>query len=134
MSHHTASCRCGAIRFEAHSDPVFSGYCHCTDCRRATGSPVAAFVGFNTQDSRFIGKAPATFGKAPVTRSFCADCGAPIAYADARLPDRVFIMLGAMDAPNDYPPTMHSYAGNALSFFHLDDDLPRLEANAVPRP
>lgn len=130
---HTGGCRCGAIRFEARSDPFYASYCHCGDCRRATGSPVAAFVGFHTADAAFS-EPPATYGAVPIERSFCARCGAPLAYKDERLPGQIFMMLGAMDAPENYPPSVHGYISEALPFFHLDDDLPRMETNTVPRP
>ncbi|HEV7414647.1 MAG TPA: GFA family protein [Tianweitania sediminis] len=134
MSLHTASCRCGAIRFEARAEPFYASYCHCEDCRRASGSPVAAFVGFYIRDARFIGEAPGTYGAAPVTRSFCRTCGAPLSYVDARLPDQIFMMLGAMDAPEKYPPTVHGYVSEALPFFHIADGLPQMETSTVPRP
>lgn len=134
VSLHTASCRCGAIRFEARAEPFYASYCHCEDCRRASGSPVAAFVGFYTRDARFIGEAPGTYGAAPVTRSFCRTCGAPLSYVDARLPDQIFMMLGAMDAPEKYPPTVHGYVSEALPFFHIADGLPQMETSTVPRP
>ena len=134
MTLHTGSCRCGAIRFEADADPFYTGYCHCSDCRRATGAPMAAFVGFRTEHARFSGETPSTYGTAPVSRSFCGTCGAPIAYFDARLPDQIFMMLGAMDEPKNYAPTVHGYISSALPFLHLDDDLPRMETNTVPRP
>lgn len=134
MTVHSGGCRCGAIRFEASADPAYASYCHCGDCRRASGAPVAAFVGFNTADIRFSGAAAATYGTAPVKRSFCGNCGAPIAYTDERLSDRIFFMLGAMDAPENYPPRMHGYVGEQLPFFHVDDGLPRMETMTVPRP
>jgi hypothetical protein len=134
MTLHTGSCRCGAIRFEAHADPFYTSYCHCNDCRRATGAPVAAFVGFRAEHAAFSGETPATYGKAPVKRSFCGKCGAPIAYFDTRLPDQIFMMLGAMDAPRNYPPSVQGYISEALPFFHIADDLPRMETNTVPRP
>eukprot|EP01035_Chromulina_nebulosa_P056610 gene56610-77583_t len=126
----SGGCRCGAIRFEAASDPFYASYCHCSDCRQASGAPVAAFVGFRTADFRYSGESRKTYGKAPVKRSFCNICGAPIAYADARLPDQIFVMLGAMDRPEDYPPRLHGYAeGRLIMKFtlswlktHLDTD------------
>ena len=39
---HTGGCRCGAVRFEASADPHHVSYCHCKDCRRASGAPVSA--------------------------------------------------------------------------------------------
>ncbi|MBP1851245.1 GFA family protein [Rhizobium halophytocola] len=134
MAKHTGGCRCGAIRFEADADPIYASYCHCEDCKRASGAPMAAFVGFHAADVTFDGEDAATYGKAPVSRSFCATCGAPLAYADARLPERIFFMLGAMDAPENYPPTVHAYAPEALPFLHMDDGLPRSDTMTVPRP
>lgn len=134
MTLHTGGCRCGAIRFVASADPFYTSYCHCGDCRRASGAPVSAFVGFRAAEVRFKGSSGATYGKGSVSRSFCADCGAPIAYRDARLPDQIFFMLGAMDTPENFPPRVHGYVREQLPFFHLDDDLPRMDTNTVPRP
>ena len=134
MTLHTGGCRCGAIRFQASADPFYTSYCHCGDCRRASGAPIVAFVGFYSDDVTFTGEDASTYGEAPVTRSFCGTCGAPLAYTDARLGDQIFMMLGAMDAPENYPPTVHGYVREELPFFHLDDGLPRMETNTVPRP
>ena len=134
MTQHTGGCRCGAIRFTASAQPFYASYCHCGDCRRASGAPVSAFVGFYKADIRFEGPTGSTYGQTPVKRSFCGTCGAPIAYTDERLGDQIFIMLGAMDAPENHPPRVHGYVRQELPFFHLDDGLPRLETNTVPRP
>jgi hypothetical protein len=131
---HSGGCRCGAIRFGANAEPFYASYCHCSDCRHASGAPMAAFVGFYAADVGFTGERGSTYGVAPVTRSFCANCGAPIAYTDDRLPDQIFFMLGAMDAPERYPPRVHGYVCEQLPFLHLDDGLPRMETNTAPRP
>jgi hypothetical protein len=131
---HSGGCRCGAIKFEASSEPFYTSYCHCSDCRRATGAPLAAFVGFFAKDVTFSGVEPSKYGKHPVKRSFCANCGAPIAYSDARLSHQIFLMLGAMDHPERYAPAIHGYVSEQLPFLHLNDDLPRLETHTAPRP
>ena len=71
---------------------------------------------------------------APVTRSFCGVCGSPIAYADGRIGDRIYFMLGAMDAPENYKPTLHAYVREQLPFVHMPDGLPRHLGTSVPRP
>ena len=61
MSHHTGGCRCGAIRFEAAGEPVHISYCHCGDCRRASGAPLTAFIGFGAADVTFHGEEGAAY-------------------------------------------------------------------------
>ena len=31
------SCLCGAVRYTAESEPIFSGHCHCLDCQKESG-------------------------------------------------------------------------------------------------
>lgn len=130
---HTGGCRCGAVRFEASDEPHHISYCHCTDCRRATGAPVSAFVGFAADNVRFTIGEPRLFENGAASRSFCATCGSPIAYADARLENQIWFMLGAMDRPEDYVPTLHAYVCEQLRYVHMPDDLPRLVRSSVER-
>jgi hypothetical protein len=131
---HTGGCRCGAVRFETNADPHHVSYCHCTDCRKATGAPVSAFVGFMAENVLVRGDTLRSFDNGPVTRSFCATCGTPIAYTDSRIGDRVYFMLGAMDMPALYRPTVHAYVREQLPFLHMPDGLPREVKTSVPRP
>jgi len=131
---HTGGCRCGAVRFHADAEPLSVSYCHCSDCRRATGAPVSAFVGFAAGAVSVSGDPLRSFRNGPVTRSFCGTCGSPLAYADQRLADRVWFMLGAMDAPAGYAPTLHAWAAEQLPFLHVPDGLPRHQKSSVIRP
>ena len=131
---YTGGCRCGAVRFEASAEPHHVSYCHCVDCRRASGAPVLAFVGFMADEVAVEGEGLRTFDSGPVTRSFCGVCGSPIAYVDARLAGRIYFVLGAMDAPENYVPTLHAYVSQQLPYLHFEDGLPRLERTSVPRP
>ncbi len=131
---HTGGCRCGAVRFEATVDPHHTSYCHCADCRHASGAPVSAFVGFMADSVAFAGEEPRTYVNGPVTRSFCGTCGAPIAYVDERIGETTYFMLGAMDAPANYKPTLHAYVREQLPYLHMPDGLPRHVASSVPRP
>jgi hypothetical protein len=46
MSVLTGSCRCGETTFEvADVDPMFSGFCHCSRCRRTVGAPCVHVLG-----------------------------------------------------------------------------------------
>ncbi len=132
-SEHKGGCRCGAVRFEAAAEPVHVSYCHCGDCRQATGAPVSAFVGFATEVVSLTREAMKTFDNGPVTRSFCGVCGSPIAYIDSRIGGDVYFMLGAMDEPAAYKPTLHAYVREQLPYLHMPDGLPRHVLSSVAR-
>ena len=106
---HTGGCRCGAVRFEASAEPHHISYCHCGDCRRASGAPVSAFVGFMADQVALDGKALKRFENGPVTRSFYGICGSPIAYVDGRLSGHIYFTLGSMDMPAYFKPTHHAH-------------------------
>jgi hypothetical protein len=131
---HAGGCRCSAVRFSATAEPHHVSYCHCADCRRASGAPVSAFVGFMRDDVEITGSTLRSFENGPVTRSFCGTCGSPIAYVDNRLEGRVWLMLGAMDHPASYKPSLHAYVSEQLPYVQMPDGLPRHLGTSVPRP
>lgn len=131
---HHGGCACGAVRFEISGAPLNASYCHCSDCRRASGAPVSAFVGFASDDVMFEKNTVSAYRNGRATRYFCATCGSPIAYEDSRLPDRLYFMLGVMDEPEAIPPDVHAFHDERLSFLTIDDALPRLPGFSVARP
>jgi hypothetical protein len=131
---HTGSCRCGTVQFAVSAEPFHISYCHCADCRKASGAPVSTFVGFVAADVALEGASLRVFENGPVKRSFCGTCGTPIAYADDRLANQIYFMLGAMDAPGNYKPTLHAYVREQLPFVHMPDGLQRFPRSSVTRP
>jgi len=123
----TGGCLCGAVRFRLSERPDWTSYCHCKDCRKATGAPVVAFVGAATAAVSFEGEIePASHrSSAEVRRRFCPRCGSPIAYQDAQLRGMIYFFLGALDEPEAFPPGHHAWESQRLPWLHLDDELPR---------
>jgi hypothetical protein len=121
------------VRFTATSEPSHVSYCHCNDCRQASGAPVSAFVGFAADAVTVEGDALTTYQNGAATSDFCKICGTPISYSDTGIPNRVYFMLGAMDAPQEYKPTLHAYVRQQLHYLHMPDGLPRYPGTSVPR-
>ena len=123
----TGGCLCGAVRFRLGEMPDWVSDCHCKDCRKASGAPLAVFVGAAAAGVGFEGEVdPAVHHSSPgVRRSFCPRCGSPIAFQDARLPETIYFFLGTLDAPEAFPPRHHAFESQRLPWLRIDDDLPR---------
>ncbi len=46
---YSARCYCGGTRLLFRAPPTTSSYCHCVDCRRWSGAPLAAFATMQSQ-------------------------------------------------------------------------------------
>lgn len=108
--------------------PVTAAYCHCTDCRRWTGAPVAAFAAFDSAGVTGLGD-PVRFA-AGVARWACTDCGSPLAATFDYLPDQTYVPVGILDQVDLITPELHSHADSRVSWLHIADDLPRFSASA----
>ncbi len=124
-------CLCGAIGFVATGAPLWVAHCHCQSCRRSAGSPFATFIGFPTDRVAFTAGTPATYASSPgVRRSFCGDCGTPIAYEADRFPGEIHLYVCTLADPAAVTPTAHVYAGERLAWLHLKDGLPRYRTSS----
>jgi hypothetical protein len=130
MSKTTGRCLCGALRYEFEGEPDEVIHCHCESCRRHTSSPVATFMMVKASALRFTQGQPKEFASsAGVHRSFCADCGSPIAYRSDRRPEIVDLYVGTLDDPADARPWCHVHASEQIPWFEILDELPRFEAS-----
>ena len=130
----TGRCYCGATRIRASALPSAVAYCHCSDCRRVTGAPVAAFAAFDIADVAFSPNEGRKVSVNPgVTRNFCATCGSPLAGRYDYLPGTVYIALGLLDQADDIPPELHAHFDNKFMWLHIHDDLEHYSSSARSR-
>lgn len=130
----TGRCYCGARAFRASTLPKVVTYCHCCDCRRVSGAPVAAFAAFEPAKVQFAPPLGSGISVNPgVTRWFCERCGSPVAARYDYLPDMIYISLGLIDQADSLPPEMHAHSHNTLCWLNIKDDLPRESASSRDR-
>jgi len=130
----TGHCYCGATTINAMQKPLAVAYCHCTDCRRVTGAPVAAFAAFDAAAVTLSPDEGRTVSVNPgVTRTFCKTCGSPLTGRYDYLPGQVYIAIGLLDQADDLAPQLHAHDGQRLQWLHIDDDLGRIEASSRSR-
>ncbi|TMV83043.1 GFA family protein [Thioclava sp. BHET1] len=128
----TGRCYCGAITFRSSSEPQAVAYCHCEDCRRATGAPVAAFAAFDVDAVTFKPNRGKSVSVNPgVKRYFCDNCGSSLAGTYEYLPNQIFISLGVTDQAGSLSPEVHAHEAERLPWLHIDDDLERPAATAT---
>ena len=122
----TGRCYCGRTTIAATRPPSAVAYCHCIDCRRATGAPVAAFAAFDEADVTFTPNDGTKANVNPgVERTFCPDCGSPLAGRYDYLPGQVYVAVSLLDQADDLAPQLHAHASQRLKWLHIDDDLER---------
>jgi len=129
MTTFKGSCRCGAIRFEIEGEPKWIAHCHCADCRRATGAAVSTYVGSERERVKFLGDSPRVYRSSKgVKRSFCGECGSPIAYEGERWPSEVHFFVGLFERAGDLVPQGQVYESERLPWLHVVDEVPETKA------
>jgi hypothetical protein len=122
----TGGCLCGAIRYEILAEAVdVADYCHCAQCRKASGAPVVAWIQLPPSRFRVTQGAAKSFASSShSTRWFCGGCGSPV-YMTDDFGTSVGVTLGALDEPEAVRPNVHGWESARLAWFQTDDALPR---------
>jgi len=124
----TGGCLCGAIRYQVSGLPLSTIYCHCSSCRKHTGAPVVALVGFRRDQVSYETHAPKVYESSPgVGRAFCDQCGTPLTWEGDGGDDGplVEILISTLDNPGAFKPEYHVHHGERISWFETSDTLPR---------
>jgi hypothetical protein len=126
----SGSCFCGAVKYKATGEPFWVGHCHCRSCRKITGAPVVTFAGYKKDQVEFTGHQRKIHISPPnVTRAFCDQCGTPLTWeGESNSAERgsiIELYISTFDDPDSFSPTNHVWYPEHISWFEIDDDLPR---------
>jgi hypothetical protein len=120
------SCQCGAVQFQIEGDPKWIAHCHCADCRRATGAAVSTYVGVEMDQLKSSTGTPSIYASSKgVKRSFCANCGSPIAYQGERWPSEIHFFVGLFERAEELVPQNQVYEAEKLPWLQIVTDDPR---------
>ena len=94
-------CLCGAVRYEVEDAFEYAVNCHCSQCRRTTGSAFKPLAGIRAEKARLIAGADRLLvvGKPTAGNIHCAACGS-LLYSIVRDAQYVHVAMGTLeDAP-----------------------------------
>jgi len=126
-------CLCGEVEYSISDKLLYAGFCHCSECRKWTGSPFSSSGGVVQSDFTLIkGKNNLTcFKKGESTLTyFCKSCSS-ILYGDVPEYNMIFVMLGTLDEAPSLKPQWHIYTGSKVDWFEINDDLPQFEEGKI---
>lgn len=128
------SCLCGGVRFELERAVGPFELCHCSRCRKVTGSAFVAGVGVRAEDYRLLEGADLIdsfdapiLERPPAYRSsFCRRCGSPVPNPD---PGTAWfeIPAGLLDDDPLARPDRHIFIELRAPWFDPADGLPKLD-------
>lgn len=116
-SQHAGSCLCGKSRYTIAGSFDRFFLCHCSYCRKDTGSAHAASLFSATAKLTWLsGQGSITTYKLPGTRharSFCAICGSALPLADA---NGIVVPAGSLDTDIAQEPDGHIFTASRASW------------------
>jgi hypothetical protein len=121
-------CFCGAVRYAAGPALYPPTYCHCTSCRRASGSHAVAWYTIARADLHYLGAAlverESSIG---VFRGYCAQCYSPLIYRCLARPGEMDLTIASLDQPDLVVPVDHIHMADALDWDRPMDGLPQYQ-------
>lgn len=120
-------CSCGAVSFAIDRLPNDIHYCHCSKCRRATGSAFAVLAWCDQEKVTWFGESPSENRSSDTgQRGFCGTCGSPL-YLKHEGDGEIGFHVGAFDEPQAFVPTHHCGAEGRLVWVDIAAALPSEE-------
>jgi hypothetical protein len=120
-------CLCGAVAYTVPDALQYAGYCHCSDCRRFSGSAFSAMGGVPLANLSIVRGADqiGRYLKSEQTvLCFCRNCGSSL-YAEKPQRGMAHLRLGTLDEAPSLAPQFHSYVASKAPWYVICDGLPQ---------
>jgi hypothetical protein len=132
------SCLCGGVRFEIARVVGPFELCHCSRCRKASGSAFVAGLGVSREDFRLLqGRDLIKTYESPIREAppayracFCSRCGSPVPDPFAESP-WFEVPAGVLDDDPQLRPDKHIFVEGKSPWFAITDNLPQLDKAAL---
>jgi len=128
----TGKCFCGTVQYEVADAFRYAMNCHCSNCRRTTGSAFKPFAGIERAKLALAKGADGLllYGTPDANDTHCGRCGS-LLYSVVRNGGYVHVTMGTLvDAPT-IRPSRHIFVGSKAPWFTITDDLPQYEGHVT---
>ena len=130
-------CLCEGVKIEidAPLGPVIA--CHCSQCRRSTGSAFNPNASVPASSYRIVSgqELVREFSGSPGRyRAFCVRCGSPLYGRSEAFPTIRRVRLGILDDTRGARPIAHIFTGSKADWFDIGDDLEQFEEYPTDDP
>ena len=123
------SCLCGSVRLTVPDDFAYFGACHCSECRKFSGSAFSAVAGIpyddllvvsGESDIRYYAKSETG------TLAFCGNCGSSLfgKRSDIKM---IHLRVGVLDDVPAQSLNYHVFVGSKATWHTIGDDLKQFE-------
>ncbi|WP_454689801.1 GFA family protein [Achromobacter aloeverae] len=113
-------CLCGTVRYKVKDEPQAVVICHCTHCRRASGSAFSVNLLVKEGDYEQTGETKFLVDTGdsgqPSYRHFCGNCGSPIMTKATNLLGMVLVKAGTLDEQDGLQPRVEIYTEHAMKW------------------
>jgi hypothetical protein len=122
------SCLCGAVAYVVPDAFEYALYCHCSNCRRATGAAAKPFAGIRSDrlsvtqgEDRMM-----RYGSADNHDAHCGQCGS-LLWSLVRDGTYVHVTLGTLIDSPSIRPSAHIFVGSKAPWDEIRDDLAQFQ-------
>ena len=131
------SCLCGGVRFEVTAPFLRANYCHCSRCRKHSGTGALVQGRVPREGFRLLSGEDLIEIYRPgdgMVKAFCKVCGSSLFGGSWPDGPEISIRLGSLDDDPGIRPQFHNYVASKAAWDTIpDDELPRF-AERAPRP
>src|ERR1700724_2167225 len=125
-------CFCGGVQYAVADQFAYAANCHCSNCRRTTGSAFKPFAGIERAKLAVTESADKLMivGEENGNDTHCRLCGS-LLYSVVRDGAYVHVAMGTLVDDPTIRPNAHIFVGSKAPWFTITDDLPQYREHVV---
>ncbi len=126
----TGSCLCGGVKYEIDGEIASVTNCHCSLCRKMSGSAFASGATIPASSFRFTAgeNLLKEWESSPgYQRAFCGRCGSPILKRKIKEPESLRLRVGTLDTDPGVKMSKHTHVRSKAPWVEIKDGLPQSE-------